>query len=180
MVIYIPSHLRKNIPILNDVSRMIETYNKEYSNFQVDSFSDYYEYYSLNTVKKFIMLCLNNLDIPKNNNLEDIINYLIKLFYSVKGSPQVFSFMKKFLGIKFKGDVSYTINSIKFEIEEFSTNDLQFFIDSLKDFLSVLLFYGDLRSDIKIINLNLQDNIKLSMAVNIQKYREYDVEEFID
>lgn len=178
MVIYIPNHLKSSIPILKTLSDMVVEYNKSYSKKSLDSFEDYYLHYSINTIKSFIELSLGSQEksISKDNNREDVINYLVKLFYSVKGTPKIFEYMEKYLGIKFKGgidNIRYTVNEVIFDIDEISVDDIQTYIDSLKNFLSSLLYYGDLITEISKINLTIKDTINVSVITDIQKYKEY-------
>lgn len=165
---------------------MVIEYNKSYPGKSLDSFDDYYSYYSINTIRKFIELCLegqenmNPMFKEGINKKEDVINYLVKLFYSVKGTAKVFEYMEKHLGIKFSGgidNIKYTVNEIIFNIDEVSTEDVQVFIDSMKNFLSSLLYYGSLITEISKINLNLESTINISVTTDIQKYKEYIITE---
>lgn len=182
MVIYIPNHLKESIPLLKTMSDMISEYGKNYSTRSIDSFDDYYSSISINSVKKYIELCLEGQEssqLFKNNinTKEDIVNYLVKLFYSVKGTLKIFDYMKKYLGVKFSGNITYTINEVIFNIDEISTDNIQLYVDSMKGFLSSLLYYGDLVSEISKINLTLESNLTVSVTNDIQKYKEFTVTE---
>ena len=60
MKIYIPKHLR-NIEIIDQLYRMIEDYEEQYSSVvstQQGSFDDYYIYSGSDPVKNFLRLCI--------------------------------------------------------------------------------------------------------------------------
>ena len=88
---------------------------------------------------------------------ENTVNYLTKLFYSVKGTQKIFEYMHKYLGINFIGDVSYSINEVVFEIEEVTVTDISVYIKTLKEFLSALLYYYDLNIIIDLMNLKVSE-----------------------
>lgn len=185
MIIYIPNHLEK-LPIIEQFSKMVQGY----SELQQDSlaisgsFDYYYSYYSNDYIRKFIELSLNlnkdyndsgSIDSEDSEIRENIINYLVKLFYSVKGTNKVFEYMKEFLGIEFIGDIRYTINEVAFEIAEVTTLDISVYIKTMKEFLSALLFYYDLDLIIDLMNLKLKEILSLSVSADIQKYKEFTV-----
>ena len=182
MVIYIPNHLKESIPLLKDMTRMIERYNKEYRTETVGSFDLYYNHQNLGSIRKFIEICLNNGDIkfPEGIDRENVINYLSALFYNVKGTRKVFDYMRDYLGISIKEDITYTVSSLVLNIDEISTTNIFTYIESLKSFLSSLLYYGDLVSEIKKISLMVNDSIKVSVSSAIQKYKEVNLEAIFD
>ena len=180
MVIYIPNHLKNAVPILSSLSEMITTYSKEYGFSTTDSFDDYCEYYSINLVKKFIELCLESEEFSDNNDKENIVNYLVRLFYSVKGTSKIFDYMERFLGVVFNGEVKYSVNEVIFDIKEITVKDAQLYVDCLKGFLSALLYYGDLIAKISTINFEISEVIEVSIAGNVNKYKEFDVIEIFN
>ena len=101
----------------------------------------------------------------------------MKKFYSVKGTSLVFDYMKKYLGIKFKGNITYTVSEVIFDIEDVTVKNLQYYIESLKSFLSSLLYYGDLIAEINKMNLILDNTIDISVGCDIQQYKEYHLSE---
>lgn len=183
MVIYIPNHLKESIPLLKDMTKMIEKYNKDYRTKSVGSFDLYYNHQNLSSIRKFIEICLNNSDVkfPEGIDQENIINYLSALFYNVKGTRRVFDYMRDYLGISIKKEeITYTVSSLVLNIDEISTTNIFTYVESLKDFLSSLLYYGDLVSEIKKISLKVNDSIKVSISSVIQKYKEVNLEDVFD
>lgn len=178
MVIHIPNHLEKSLPIVKQLSDMIRSYSELYGNQDtLDSFDYYYTHYSSDSVKKFIETCLSKDDFEDLEYYEGVVSYLTKLFYSVKGTSEVFRLMSEHLGVKFLGEISYTINSIDFELAEVTTGDISVYIKTMTDFLSSLMYYGDLAVDIEVVNLKISEEISNYMSVGIQRYQEYTVNE---
>ena len=176
MVIYIPKHLEK-IPILHELSRMVKEYT---ANNSTPSFEDYHEYLAKDPIKAFISFCLDNnnsLIDDKINDKESIINYLVGLFYSIKGTPLVFDYMEKYLGINFERNsnslIDYTVSELRFTINSVSADSFQQYSDRLKEFLSSLLYCGDVISDIKLIELTFDDSIEISSITGLLKYKEF-------
>ena len=79
-----------------------------------------------------------------------------------------------YIGGKKFGARAYAKN---FDIDEISTDNIQLYVDSMKGFLSSLLYYGDLVSEISKINLTLESNLTVSVTNDIQKYKEFTVTE---
>lgn len=186
MIIYIPSHLEKTIPIVKQLSSMIQGYSEEYgTQDSLGSFDYYYTHYSSDAVKKFIELCLLREDYEEDYEdgyYDGMINYLTKLFYSVKGTLKVFQYMEEYLGIEFKTNTEgakfkYSINEVQFEIEEVTTTDISVYISRMKDFLSALLYYGDLGAIIDTVNLIISEEISNNGTLGINRYKEFTVTE---
>jgi hypothetical protein len=91
----------------------------------------------------------------------------------VKGTLKVFDYMKEYLGIPFVGDIVYTVNEIRFEISEITTLDMSIYIKYMKEFLSRLLYYNDLKSSIDVMNLIISGSISNSLATGMLGYKQY-------
>lgn len=179
MKVYIPSHLRK-IEIIDQMARMIQEYSNHYYENNYDSFDDYYYSLKNDPVKKFLNICISEDDISSDQDYEDVINYLSRLFYSVKGTIKVFDYMKSFLGLKFEGEIIYTTKYIEFTLSEVSLSDENLFYESLKDFLDSLLYYQELKTNIGNINLILTGDIDNYVGSNITCYNELIAEPFYE
>ena len=180
MIIYVPGHLRQNIPIIDQFSSIIEKYSEIYGDKEsLGSFDYYYSYYSIDPVKRFIELCLDPDDYKEDNNYSDVVSYLVKRFYSVKGTSFVFEYMEEYLNFKFSNGYHYSINEVIFEIDVVKTSDLSLYIKTLKEFLSSLLYYGDLVATIQRAELSIDETITSCVDYNFMKYREFAVSEFI-
>ena len=84
MNIYIPSHIRRNLRIVDQMCKMIENFYQSNEN-GINSDPYYYYYTSINydPVKKFIGICLSNNLLNNSSDWDNIFNYLTKLFYSI-------------------------------------------------------------------------------------------------
>lgn len=179
MKVYIPSHLR-NIEIVDQMAKMIQEYSTNYYEQSTDSFGDYYYSLKNDPVNKFLNLCISEDDITGDQTYEDVINYLSRLFYSVKGTIKVFDYMKSFLGLKFEGDIIYTTELIEFNLSEVTISDENLFYESLKNFLDALLYYQRLETNIGTTNLVLTGNISNYIGSNLICYNEFVAEQFIE
>ena len=179
MKVYIPSHLR-NIEIVDQMAKMIQEYSTNYYEQSTDSFGDYYYSLKNDPVSKFLNLCISEDDIKGDQTYEDVINYLSRLFYSVKGTIKVFDYMKSFLGLKFEGDIIYTTELIEFNLSEVTISDENLFYESLKDFLDALLYYQRLETNIGTTNLVLTGNFSNYIGSNLICYNEFVAEQFIE
>lgn len=177
MKVYIPNHLRK-ITIIDQLARMIQEYSTNYYEESTDSFGDYYYSLKNDPVSKFLTLCISEDSIGKDQNYEDVINYLSRLFYSVKGTVKVFEYMKSFLGLQFSGDIIYTTEYIEFNLSNVSLSDENLFYESLKNFLDALLYYKELRTNIGTVNLVLTGNINNYVGTNLECYNKFVAEPY--
>ena len=178
MIVHVPSHLRQNIPIIDQMAKLIEEYTKQFGNeSSLGSFDYYYSYYSIDPVKRFIELCLDPDDYEEES-YNDIVSYLVKRFYSVKGTSFVFDYMEKYLDFNFTKGYHYSVNEIIFEIDEVKTTDLAMYIKSLKEFLSALLYYGDLAATIRLAELSVEETISSYIDYDFVKFREFEAVEF--
>ena len=175
MKIFIPRNL-SNIEIVSQLSKMIEGYQQYYEETE-GSFDNYYYFLKNDDVKRFIGLCITEDDISETQEHSDVLNYISRLFYSVKGTPLVFNYIEKYLGIKLN-NIIYTAETISFEIEEIKTNNINVFINSLRNFLSALLYFGEISSTIKMINLIIKGDIHTNVSTGIIRYKEYIIEKF--
>lgn len=175
MKIFIPRNL-SNIEIVSQLSKMIEGYQQYYEETE-GSFDNYYYFLKNDDVKRFIGLCITEDDISETQEHSDVLNYISRLFYSVKGTPLVFNYIEKYLGIKLN-NIIYTAETISFEIEEIKTNNINVFINSLRNFLSALLYFGEISSTIKMINLIIKGDIHTNVSTGIIRYKEHIIEKF--
>lgn len=177
MKIFIPKNLT-NIEIISQLKKMIDGYADYYKKTNT-SFDNYYYYLKNDDVKRFISLCISEDSIDKSQEYSEVINYISRLFYSVKGTPLVFDYIGKYLNIKIK-NIVYTAETISFEVEEITTYNINTFINSLRNFLSALLYYGELTSTIEMINLIIKGEIHTNVSSGIIRYKEFIIEETIE
>lgn len=199
MDLYIPEHLRK-IGVIKQLCTLIEEYSKVYEEDVEDSFDDYDYALKVDPVKKFLGFCLpedrvydedtengggfwewneeteSYIRVSWDKDTQDYnttINYLAKLFYSVKGTTTVLTYMKRYLGLKIVGDITYTPHHIEFYVEELEVADEGLFRDALEDFLSALLFYEELNVNFGKVVLSVRSDIKSYMNGGAVCFRYY-------
>ena len=177
MKIYIPKNLT-NIEIVSQLKKMIDGYAEYYEETN-GSFDNYYYYLKNDDVKRFITLCISEDTLDSSQEYSEVINYISRLFYSVKGTPLVFNYIEKYLGIKLK-NIVYTAETISFEVEGIETYNINSFINSLRNFLSALLYYGELTSTIEMINLIIKGEIYTNVSSGIIRYKEFIIDDIIE
>lgn len=177
MKIYIPKNLT-NIEIVSQLKKMIDGYAEYYEETN-GSFDNYYYYLKNDDVKRFITLCISEDTLDSSQEYSEVINYISRLFYSVKGTPLVFNYIEKYLGIKLK-NIVYTAETISFEVEGIETYNINSFINSLRNFLSALLYYGELTSTIEMINLIIKGEIHTNVSSGIIRYKEFIIDDIIE
>ena len=177
MKIFIPKNLT-NIEIISQLKKMIDFY-AEYYEETSGSFDNYYYYLKNDDVKRFITLCISEETLDSSQEYSEVINYISRLFYSVKGTPLVFNYIEKYLGIKLK-NIVYTAETISFEVEEIETFNINSFVNSLRNFLSTLLYYGELTSTIEMINLIIKGEIHTNVSSGIIRYKEFIIDDIIE
>ena len=177
MKIFIPKNLT-NIEIISQLKKMIDGYAEYYEETN-GSFDNYYYYLKNDDVKRFITLCISEETLDSSQEYSEVINYISRLFYSVKGTPLVFNYIEKYLGIKLK-NIVYTAETISFEVEEIETFNINSFVNSLRNFLSALLYYGELTSTIEMINLIIKGEIHTNVSSGIIRYKEFIIDDIIE
>ena len=181
MDVYIPEHLR-NIKVIDQMCKLIEGYASSYEENPESSFDDYEFNLKADPVKKFLTLCLpeesvySNLDWPwsEDQDYDTIINYLSRLFYSVKGTVTVFTYMKKYLDLKFTDDpIIYTPDYVEFSLDRLSITDESYFRDTLEGFLNALLFFKKLNVNVGILEVKIENTITKYIQGGVVCYRYY-------
>ena len=167
MNLNIPEHLR-SLTILNQLYLLTEEYssNKSWKKDVIDSYNADYSTMddnclSYDPVKKFIAYLLKNkpdaIREELGNETEDLENYLVKLFYSVKGTPLVCKYAVDILGfsnVEISSELKLTIDSpYNDEAEE----------KLYKEFFSALLYYTSTESTGSPTTLNF--NVETSSTV---------------
>lgn len=180
MKIYIPEHLKK-LEIIDQLEKLLIEYSSNYYVDSSNSFDDYLYSLKNDPVKKFLSLCIPKDSINENEQVyEDIINYLYRLFYSVKGTIKVFDYMKKYLNLEFDGDIIYTTRYVELKLKSISVSDENLFYESMKEFLDSLLYFHELNTSTDSIDLILSGTIDSYIGSGIITYKEYTSEIYED
>ena len=176
MKIYIPSHLR-HLKIVNQMCKMIEKYQETgYYEEYIDPYEYYYSSVSNDPVKKFIGLCLSNR-FTEIEVSENIVYYLTKLFYSIKGcGVKIIDNLKTHIGLDI---LSYEIkteeSSINLYLElasipEVLDNNEELFMKLFNDFLKSLMLLDSTNIVIKTLELTISDSISVTVQSGIKVF----------
>lgn len=173
MKIYIPEHLRK-LEVIDQMAKVIEEYQSQYVQ-EEQPFDSYQDSLSIDPVKKFLVLCIKPEDIDPGESYRDVIRYLAKLFYSVKGTVKVIQLFREKLGLKIKGDIVYNVRYLSIHIEEVVITNGTSFKSALKDFFDALLYFGELKLKIDKIIYNIEGNLVSKISPGLVKYEHNEV-----
>ena len=174
MRIYIPQHLKK-LGIFRDLGRMVEEYEKTYQD-TTSSFTDYQNYMKIDPVLRFVSFCIKQRDGQTEEEYTAILEYVTRLFYSVRGTRRVLDYIGRYLGIRFIGNPIYTVKSISFSIaNDTEWYDVSLFNIYLLDFLSTLLYYENISYKVDL-NLEIEETKDIYMGIGIKTYKIYKIE----
>lgn len=186
MFVYIPRHLER-IEIVSEMTQILRGYIKTYGFSDSKNFDYYYYYYTSDPVKNFIRMCLSQKYVREGffKDLEDVVIddgvlwYLMRLFYSVKGTPKVLELMESELGLEFIPDESgnkfvYSDSRIAFNINEINTFNINSFMVAQEKFLGALLYYYDITNYIREANLSITEDLKSSVSLKTWTYTKYE------
>lgn len=190
MLVRIPEHLR-DLEVIDQLARLIQAYarEKEVKAFEDNSLSplDYYYYTSsTSNVRKFLELYLPGKDFTVGiDDFDGYIDYLESRFYAVKGTLNVFTYMKEYLELEFT--YSYTPRHLSIEVYDISTEDIQIFKQYLLAFLRDLLYFFEddeegRSTEIKIDKgtLTLRGTIGVELSYTMNTYLEQSVDDIIN
>lgn len=184
--IYIPNHLKK-LKIISDFYNMLTTYETENPLRTSDDFlvGDIDEVVKVNQgdpVYYFTWCVLRDKVLSEGYNneyLHNIVTYITKLFYCVKGTMKVFDFMEKYLNLEFAESAKFENgNTLVFKLgkvsgfsSEFSVN----FDNALRKFLSRLIYSSSFCHSYESIELTIGGDLKQTISSNVKVYRIFNV-----
>lgn len=171
MFVYIPSHL-ENIGVIGNTVKLLKAWiqaNGFPGSRAAETFDHYYYYFTADPVKNFIRMCLTG---TRNTPVDPgILSYLLRLFYSVKGTPAVLDLMESELGLDFQADPetgrkwTYRGGRIGLRLGTIRTFNLEAFVKAQSEFLGALLMYNELKADITESALRVEAELKSDLAV---------------
>ena len=182
MNIYIPSHIRRNLRIVDQMCKMIENFYQSNEN-GINSDPYYYYYTSINydPVKKFIGICLSNNLLNNSSDWDNIFNYLTKLFYSIKGGPEeIFKYLSDHVKLDIKS-YSYDVTSGELvvligKIPLSDKNSEKFFRDSFRSFLESLLMVNSFSLNINETELEIIEALDIDFKNELRTYNSVSTE----
>ena len=168
MKIYIPKHLRE-VGIFRDLARMITAYEENYVPSST-SFDDYQSFSKIDPVLRFVSFCISKDQVEED--YESILEYVTRMFYSVRGTRKVFEYMRRYLGIVFKGEPVYTVKTLSFSIENQSEYDASLFSTYLIEFLNYLLYFESINYK-PSSELTITEDIDFYCGIGLKTYKLY-------
>lgn len=184
--IYIPNHLKK-FKIISDFYNMLTEYESQHPMRGSDDFlkGDIEEVVMKNQedpVYYFIWCIVKNklMDVTKDSEyIHNLVLYLTKLFYCVKGTMKIFDFMEKYLHLKFAESPKFENgNTLIFKLEEISGFPSEFSVDfdnALQNFLSRLIYSSDFGYSYEKIELTIDYSFKQLITSDLKVYRIFNV-----
>lgn len=153
---------------------MVTEYESQYVAPQY-SFSGYQSYMKIDPVLRFVGFCIKKGEDQSQSEYQAIIDYVTRLFYSVRGTRRVFDYISRYLGIKFIGNPVYTVKTISFSIQNDTTwYDVSLFNSYLLEFLECLLYYESISYKVDL-NLDIQETKDFYSGVKIMTYKVYKI-----
>ena len=141
------------LPILQQMVKMYEEYQGNYYKNTQNSFQNYYSSFDIDPVRDFVETNMGPYIEETDADYENVINYVTRMFYSVKGTAKVFDYMDRFFpGIRRSGDVVYDGEtlSLALVLDSALDNTVEF-REALLEFLQTLLYLGGSGDDSIII-----------------------------
>jgi hypothetical protein len=184
--IYIPNHLKK-LKIISDFYNMLTTYETENPLRTSDDFliGDIDEVVKINQgdpVYYFTWCILRDRVLSEGNDeeyLHNIVTYITKLFYCVKGTMKVFDFMEKYLHLDFAESARFENgNTLVFKLSNISGFSSEFsvnFDNALRKFLSRLIYSSSLGHSYENIELVIEGDLKQTISSNVKVYKIFNV-----
>lgn len=141
------------LPILQQLVKMYEEYQGNYYKNTQNSFQNYYSSFDIDPVRDFVETNMGPYIEETDADYENVINYVTRMFYSVKGTAKVFDYMDRFFpGIRRSGDVVYDGETLSLALVLGSALDNTVeFREALLEFLQTLLYLGGSGDDSIII-----------------------------
>lgn len=132
------------IPILQQLVEMYENYQGNYYEDTETSFQSYYSNFDIDPVRDFIETNIGQYIKETDADYENVLNYITRMFYSVKGTAKVFDYMDRFFpGLKRSGDIVYDGEtlSLSLVLDSALDNTVEF-REGFSKFLQSLLYLG--------------------------------------
>jgi hypothetical protein len=130
----------------------------------------------IDPVLRFVGFCIKQQEGQDQEEYQAILEYVTRLFYSVRGTRKVFDYIQRYLGIKFIGNPVYTVKSISFSIANDTTwYDVSLFNSYLLDFLNTLLYYESISYKVDL-NLEITETKDMYMGIGLKTYKIYKIE----
>lgn len=181
--IYIPQHLKK-IPIISNFYNLLNAYETENPMRTVDTYvigniSEVIEQKKEDPVYYFIWnIVENNYKNFSINYKNNLVTYLTKLFYSVKGTCKVFDFMESKLFLSFSSYPTFENGNLKFQLKkviDFNENASTNFSQAIKNFLARLLYFKESENTYGTVTITVVETFEYEINSNVIPYKTFTI-----
>lgn len=202
MNIYIPKYLRERVKIVDQLYNMIREYYDEYSKTtEPDSFDQFRFSRRNDYVVRFLDYVIplkyttaeingETVSVEDKTTRETALNYLSKLFYSVKGTYKVLDYLIDYNILNAdnnwwdlnnsnsnKVDISYTARSIDIKVDKLPDGlDRELYCDYLEKFLCALLYFEFLTINIGEMSSSMSERTEVHLNRGQSFYQAYEVD----
>lgn len=201
MNIFIPKYLRERVKIIDQLYNMIRAYYEEYSQTKEEDSFDQFRFSRRNDYvvrfldyvipTKYITTEVNGetITVEDKTTRETALNYLSKLFYSVKGTYKVLDYLIDYNILNAdenwwnlnnlnnnKVDISYTARSIDVKVDELPDGlDRELYCDYLEKFLCALLYFEFLTINIGKMSTSMSEKTEVYLNRGQSFYQAFEI-----
>lgn len=201
MNIFIPKYLRERVKIIDQLYNMIRAYYEEYSQTKEEDSFDQFRFSRRNDYvvrfldyvipTKYITAEVNGetITVEDKTTRETALNYLSKLFYSVKGTYKVLDYLIDYDILNAdenwwnlnnlnnnKVDISYTARSIDIKVDKLPDGlDRELYCDYLEKFLCALLYFEFLTINIGKMSTSMSEKTEVYLNRGQSFYQAFEI-----
>ena len=201
MNIFIPKYLRERVKIIDQLYNMIRAYYEEYSQTKEEDSFDQFRFSRRNDYvvrfldyvipTKYITTEVNGetITVEDKATRETALNYLSKLFYSVKGTYKVLDYLIDYDILNAdenwwnlnnlnnnKVDISYTARSIDIKVDKLPDGlDRELYCDYLEKFLCALLYFEFLTINIGKMSTSMSEKTEVYLNRGQSFYQAFEI-----
>lgn len=201
MNIFIPKYLRERVKIIDQLYNMIRAYYEEYSQTKEEDSFDQFRFSRRNDYvvrfldyvipTKYITTEVNGetITVEDKATRETALNYLSKLFYSVKGTYKVLDYLIDYNILNAdenwwnlnnlnnnKVDISYTARSIDIKVDKLPDGlDRELYCDYLEKFLCALLYFEFLTINIGKMSTSMSEKTEVYLNRGQSFYQAFEI-----
>lgn len=116
----------------------------------------------------------SSINFTPDQKYDEVIRYLTKVFYSVKGTPKVFDYLEKYLIETDK--INYDGGTINIEIDTITLEDEGMWSSAFEKFLDSLCYFHTLDLKMDQVTIKIESEINNSVGTIIVCFKEFSPE----
>lgn len=161
---------------------MIEEYGMNYYSETTNNFDDWKYNLGSDPVIRFISRCKPKTETETDEEYEGKINYLVRMFYSVKGTTLVLEYLRYYLSGKLFTGITYEYSPevLKITMEGLNSSiDPELFFKEQKEFLDALIYQGTKEEEISgNLKLTIEEKFANHSSANILVYKNITINNY--